>query len=69
MMRKKFDFSEVGLYGKLYVNFHKVTVKDTTCTIRLLAKLDLPARATDRPRVKNLNVCHYTSFSCDHFCL
>ena len=51
MIMKKFDILEVRLSGKLYVNFHSVTVKDKSCTIRLLAKFALPARASNKTRL------------------
>ena len=44
--REKSDVLEVGLCGKLCVKFHFVPVKDTSCTIRLLVKFELPTRAS-----------------------
>ena len=38
-------FLKVHLCGKLCVDFDSVTVKDTSRTIRLLAKFELTARA------------------------
>ena len=43
MIMKKI-FLGICLCGKLCVNFHSVAVKDTSCTIRLLAKFEFPAR-------------------------
>ena len=39
MITKKFDFSDVRQCGKLCVNFRSVTLKDTSCTFGLSAKL------------------------------
>ena len=44
MTRKKWDFLEVHLGGKLCVKFHNVAMKNTTCAITLLAKFELSAR-------------------------
>ena len=44
--KKRYDCSEVRLCGKMFANFHSVAVKHTLCTIRLLAKFELPARAS-----------------------
>ena len=44
-------FLEVGLCGKLNVNFHSVVMKDTTCTVRLLAKFEFPVRASNKTRL------------------
>ena len=52
-MMKKFDFLEVRLYGKLCVNVHFVVMKNTSCTIRLLAKLAFLARASNQTRQDN----------------
>ena len=52
MIRKKLDFSEVCLCGKLCVKLHSVAVKDMSCTIRLLAKFELSARASNKTRLK-----------------
>ena len=52
MTRKKFDFL------KLYVNFHCVAVKDTSCTIRLLAKSQLPPRASNDTCLKLKTILH-----------
>ena len=49
MIRKKFDFLEVRLCGKLCVNFYSVAMKNTLCTIRLLAKFDLPTTVCQKP--------------------
>ena len=48
MVRKKFDFREVCLCGKLCVNFHSVAVKDTSFTIRLLTKFELLVHASNK---------------------
>ena len=55
MIMKKIDFSEVHQCVKLRVNFHPVAVRDdTSCTIRLLAKFEFPARASNKTRLKLL---------------
>ena len=51
MIVNKFDFFDIRLYGKLCVNFHYVTVKDTSCTIRLLAKFELLSQASNKTRL------------------
>ena len=43
MIGKNLDFSEIRLCGTLCVNIHSVVVKDTSRTIRLLAKFEPPA--------------------------
>ena len=48
MIPKKFDFSHVRLRSNLRVDFHSVAVKDTSCTVRLLGKFELPARASNK---------------------
>ena len=45
MITKKVHILEVCLCDKLCVNFHFVALKDTSCMIRLLAKVEFPARA------------------------
>ena len=55
MFRKIFDFSEFCFFGKLCVNFHcvaRIEAEDTPCTIRLLAKFELPTRAANKTRLK-----------------
>ena len=47
-IRKTSDFSNVRTCGKLCVNFYSVVIKDTSCTIRLLAKAEVPARASNK---------------------
>ena len=51
MIREKLDFLEVHLCGKLRVNFHCFAVRDTLCTVKRLAKFDLPARASNKTRL------------------
>ena len=38
MMREKLDFWKFTCEENLCVNFHLIAVKDTSCTINLLAK-------------------------------
>ena len=52
MIRKKLDFSKFRLSGKLCVNFHSVAVKGMLRTIRLLAKLGLPVRVSNKTVLK-----------------
>ena len=55
---KKFDFLDIFcLCGKSCVDFHSVVVKNTVCTIRLLAKFEFPNRASNKIR---LNTDMYT---------
>ena len=54
MIRKKFGFLEVRLCGKLCVDFYSVAMKDTLRTIRLLAKFELPTRASNKTRLTYL---------------
>ena len=54
MMMNKFALLEVRLCGKLCV-----AVKDTSCTIRLLAKFEYPARASDKTRLNQVNHVKY----------
>ena len=42
MVRKRSDFWEVRLFGKLCVNFRSDTVKDTLRAIELFAKYNFP---------------------------
>ena len=46
MVRENLDSLEVRLCDTLCVNFHSAAVKDTSCTIKLLAKFELPTRAS-----------------------
>ena len=48
MIRKKFDFPELRLCGKIFVNFRKITVRGTSCTVRHLAKFELLAQASNK---------------------
>ena len=56
MMQKKLDFSGIRLSGKLCANFHSVGVKDTSCTVRRLAKFQLPALASNKTRLNALYI-------------
>ena len=51
MISKKFDLVKVRLCGKLLVKFYCATVKHTSYIIRLLAKFQLPARTSNKPRL------------------
>ena len=45
--KKGLIFLKICLCGKLCVNFRCVALKDISCTMVLLAKFELPARAND----------------------
>ena len=48
------------------MNFHSVAERDLWCTIRLVAEFELPARASNKTRLKTslkpLNTCTVTEF-------
>ena len=46
-------------FGKLCMNFHSIPVKDTSSSIRLLAKVDLPARASNETRLHSVRSVAY----------
>ena len=52
---KSFIFLEARRTGKLCVNFHSVAVKDKSYSIRLLAKFEFPAQASNEIRFNSLN--------------
>ena len=51
MIMKRFDFLEVRLSAKLFVNFHSVAVKDKSCTIRHVAAFEFPAQTSNKTRL------------------
>ena len=50
-----FDFLEVHLSDKLCVKFHNVAVKNKSCTVRLLAKFEIPAQPSNKTCLDCLN--------------
>ena len=54
MIIKKVLFLEVRLNDKYRVNFHSVAMKDKPCTVRLLAKFEFPAPATNKTGLNKL---------------
>ena len=61
MIKKKFDFSEVGLCDKFTVGFYSVATKDTSCSIRIVPKFEPPARASNKTRLNPIRTWLFES--------